>query len=612
MRFPPHFIERLKNHFLVSEVIGRHIPLKRHGREFQACCPFHKEKSPSFTVNDEKAFYHCFGCGAHGDAIRFIQEYDKLTYPEAIERLAGEAGIPLPEFSPRAQAQAARETTLYDVMRAAAEWFEAQLHNSREAMAYLRGRHLSDDTLKTFHIGFAPAGREVLKQALLQKGFSENHMVEAGLLIRPDQGPTYDRFRARIMFPITDINGKVIAFGGRILGKKEDNVPKYLNSPETDLFKKGEILFNLSLARRPAANAGTMIVCEGYMDVIALHQAGIHNAVAPLGTAITENHLGLLWRFTDEPVLCLDGDAAGERAMLRALELALPLLKAGKSLKFSRLPAGEDPDTFVMKHGVQAMQKAIADAWPLSRVIWESYARELTGPEKKASVEKALMDLTERIQDGTVKNHYRAYFKDKLWPRYEASKRGGAKDSFYKQGKISQLMVANISDHAAIERAEKQLIALLASFPSLLHRMEVEEAFARMDLHNEESQHLRALLLDTSHALDPLDAVVLMQHLEKMNSAESFKSLLADETVSLPRKAKHAIENRDEEMMHALWLQMLGAYTLTRIEAEYRQAVTDMASHTTEEAVLRCDEIKKTLENARKEWAASFYALTAH
>jgi len=320
-------------------------------------CPYHKEKTPYFTVNDVKGFYHCFGCGAHGDAIRWLTEHEGMRYPEAVEQLANEIGLSLPQLTEQEKRVIRRAASLQEVTEAACSWFEQQLQSSQGRMArdYLQDRGLSADTIRAFRIGFVPEGRDGLKKHLLTQNITEAQLIETGLVIKPDQGNTYDRFRARVMFPILDRRGNVIAFGGRILpqlaqaGGRE--APKYLNSPETALFHKGQVLYNYERARQPAHKAAQVLVAEGYMDVIALAQAGIANAVAPLGTAVTADHIRLLWNLADEPVLCLDGDMAGNRAMERAAALCLPLLKPGKSLRLFMLPQDENPDTLPKRHG---------------------------------------------------------------------------------------------------------------------------------------------------------------------------------------------------------------------------------------------------------------------
>src|SRR5579875_491518 len=355
MALSPQFLDELRGRLGFVEVISRRVKLQRKGREHAGLCPFHSEKTPSFWVNEEKGFFHCFGCGAHGDVIGFVMRSESLSFPEAVERLAAEAGLAVPQSSPHESARAFYETQL-------------QGGAGREALDYLRRRGLDDVTIARFRLGFASQGN-ALKAHLLREGYDEALLLEAGLLGRnAERQETYDYFRGRVIFPIADGRGRIVAFGGRVLG---EGTPKYLNSREGELFHKGRMLYGLAHARRGAAEEGRLVVVEGYMDVIALHQAGFGIAVAPLGTALTEAQLGELWRLVDEPILCFDGDAAGQRAAARAAERALPLLKPGKSLRFVTLPAGEDPDTLIQRQGVAAMREILEGARPLIDLVWE-------------------------------------------------------------------------------------------------------------------------------------------------------------------------------------------------------------------------------------------------
>jgi DNA primase len=336
MAFPPRFLEDLRGRVSISDVVGRRVRLIRKGRgEATGLCPFHNEKTPSFTVSEDKGFFHCFGCGAHGDVIGFVMRSEGLEFPQAIEKLAGEAGMQVPRETPEERERAERQATLGGAVELAAKYFEQQLRASagKAGLDYLKRRGLSDDTMRRFRLGFAPDSRHGLKAALEKAAIPEAIALEAGLLIKPDDGGhAYDRFRGRVMFPILDRRGQAIAFGGRILDQGE---PKYLNSPETPLFHKGRVLYGLSHAQKTARETNEIIVVEGYMDVIALAQAGISNAVAPLGTALTEEQIALLWRVAQEPILCFDGDNAGQRAAARAADRAIPLLKPGLSLRFA-------------------------------------------------------------------------------------------------------------------------------------------------------------------------------------------------------------------------------------------------------------------------------------
>ena len=587
MRFPPGFIDRVKHHFPISEIVGARVSLRRKGREFEALCPFHKEKSPSFTVNDEKGFYHCFGCGAHGDAIGFLRETEGLTYKEAIEKLAEQAGIPLPVFTPQEQARAAREATLYDVMEAAARWFTANLASpqAREAGGYLRERGLPAATQSFFRLGYAPPERDALKKALLLKNISEAQMLEAGLLVQPEQGTSYDKFRGRIMFPIADAQGRVIAFGGRTLAK--DAGPKYLNSPETPLFKKGENLYNYHLARKTAHTAKRVIVAEGYMDVIALYQAGFQEAVAPLGTAVTASQLQLLWRLADEPLLCFDGDTAGQRAMNRAGELSLPLLKPGKSLNFAMLPKGEDPDTLIRSQGVDAMRQLLSRHWPLSKVLWEAHAEDLSTPEKKAATEHKLMALTAGIADATVRGYYRSYFKEQLWAR--AKTKGKAAGSPLRSAHLANASPAR----ASLLRGQKQMLSLILHYPPLLEHGAVEEAFARTDMADKTLGPLHEGLLEAAHSLEAMTAETLLPFLSARGLSERAFAIMADESVGLPRQLAEWVEHKDDQAIFQIWKRVFSQFSLLSLRTEYAQAVGETAR--SEEARLRCAELQRAI-----------------
>ncbi|MFQ5984733.1 MAG: DNA primase, partial [Alphaproteobacteria bacterium] len=366
MTITPQFLDEIRSRVPLADLIGRRVRLVRRGREHVALCPFHSEKTPSFTVSEDKGFFHCFGCGAHGDVIAFLMRIDGLSFPEAVVRLAREAGLPLPARDPAARARAKRDMSLYAVLEAACAWFEERLQatGGKAARDYLARRGVDDGTLRAFRLGWAADERAALKTALAAQGVSEATMLGAGLVVAPDDGRApFDRFRGRIMFPIIDLSGRVIAFGGRALA---DKGPKYLNSPETPLFHKSSVLYGLAEARKAARETGTVVVTEGYMDVLALHRAGFRNAVAPLGTALSETQMTVLWRLAPEPILCFDGDAAGRRAAWAAAERALTVLRPGRSLRFATLPKGEDPDSLVARRGADAMRVVLERARPLA------------------------------------------------------------------------------------------------------------------------------------------------------------------------------------------------------------------------------------------------------
>ena len=416
MSLSPAFLDELRMRTSLSTLIGRTVKVQKAGREYKACCPFHNEKTPSFTINDEKGFYHCFGCGAHGDAIRWMTDQRGLPFMEAVKELAATAGMDVPAPDPRAAKRAEQAKGLHDVMAAAQALFEEQLGGieGAEARDYLVRRGVSEATRRAFGFGFSADSKGKLKGALNE--FGEPMLIEAGLLIDPDgERDSYDRFRGRLMLPIRDIRGRVIAFGGRILGAGE---PKYLNSPDTPLFDKGRTLYNIDRASPASRQSGRVIVVEGYMDVIALAQAGFGEAVAPLGTALTEHQIERLWKMVDVPILCFDGDAAGQKAAMRAATRALPLLRPGMSLAFAILPAGKDPDDLVRAEGSAAMEAVLASAESLVDRLWthEQNAVPLDTPEQRAALKQRLSGITDAIAHPDVRAHYVQVFRQ----RYDA------------------------------------------------------------------------------------------------------------------------------------------------------------------------------------------------
>jgi DNA primase len=407
MTLSPQFLDELRARTTLSTLVGKTVKLQKAGREFKAPCPFHNEKTPSFYVNDEKGFYHCFGCSVHGDAIRWLTDQRGLPFMDAVKELADAAGIEVPAADPRAQAKAERATGLYDVVQAAQSWFEEQLAGieGADARAYLAKRGISDATRRRFGFGFAPEGRGKLRSAL--KHLGDEKLIEAGLLGVPDDGrEPYDRFRGRLTYPIRDRRGRVIAFSARILGAGE---PKDLNSPDTPLFDKGRSLFNIDKAAPASRHANRVVIVEGQMDVIALDQAGIAEAVAPLGTALTESQLELLWKLAPEPLLCFDGDSAGQKAAIRAALRALPHVGPGRSLSFVTLPPGQDPDDLIRAKGRAALDELLAAAEPLVERLWkhELAAEPLSTPEQRAGLRRRLTDHASAIADPDVRDQYR-------------------------------------------------------------------------------------------------------------------------------------------------------------------------------------------------------------
>jgi DNA primase len=415
MAITPQWKDELRARITLSTLVQRTVKLTRAGREWKGCCPFHDEKTPSFYVNDQKQFYHCFGCGAHGDAISWMVDHAGLQFMDAVKELAAAAGMEVPAPDPAMAKRAEQRASLIDVTDAAQAFYVTSLGgpNGKAARDYLERRGFSAAVMREFGFGWAPDDRQALPRALPQ--FGEEMLEGAGMRAANEQGERYDRFRGRVMLPIQDARGRVIAFGGRILDKRE-GVAKYLNSPDTELFDKGRTLYNLHRAAPAARQSGRVVVVEGYMDVIALANAGIADVVAPLGTALTEMQLELLWRMVDAPVLCFDGDAAGQRAAMRAITRALPLLAPMRSLNIVRLPAGLDPDDLIKAQGKAAMERLLASPASLIETLWEAEreAQPLTTPEAKAGLKARLMAHVETIADPDIKALYRRELSDRF------------------------------------------------------------------------------------------------------------------------------------------------------------------------------------------------------
>ncbi len=432
MRFPPHFLDEIRARLPVSQVVSRKVALKKKGREYAGLSPFKVEKTASFFVNDQKGFYHCFASGEHGDIFKFVMSTEGLTFPEAVERLAAEAGLPMPKMTEHEAEVEDTRQRLYTLLEAAAKFFEDSLRGASgaEARRYIDKRGLKPETVAAFRLGFAPSSRSALKEHLGKQGFTLDEMVQSGMLISGDDIPVaYDRFRNRIMFPIGDLKGRTIAFGGRALDP--DAPAKYLNSPETPLFHKGHVLFNAHRARQAAHDKGRIVAVEGYMDVAALHEGGFPEAVAPLGTALTEDQVKILWRMSPEPILCFDGDSAGRKAAYRAIDVVLPHLKPGSSVAIAFLPDGLDPDDLIRQQGSAAMDGILARTKPLSAVMFEREwaSGDWSTPERRAGLELQLRNLTQRIADPGVRGYYEQDVRRRLaeaWGQPLPGQRGGA------------------------------------------------------------------------------------------------------------------------------------------------------------------------------------------
>jgi DNA primase len=422
VRYPPHLLDEIRARLPVSSVVGRKVRLKKAGREWRGLSPFNAEKTPSFYANDQKGFYHDFSSGKHGDIFKFLMETEGLSFPEAVERLAGEAGVDLPKASPEMERVVERRRDLYDVLDMACRFFEAQLARpvGQNALAYLDKRGITAETRREFRMGYAPDARTALFDHLVKEGIDRDLILRAGLAIEPEDGRAlYDRFRGRVIIPIQDTRGRIVAFGGRALAP--DQQPKYLNSPETELFRKGELVFNGHRARQPAHEANSAIVVEGYLDAISVYQAGIRNVVATLGTAFTEEQIALLWRLAPEPVICFDGDKAGRNAAFRVIDRIVPVLKTGFTFRFAFLPPGQDPDDAVRQSGLDAFRAIVDEAKSFWDVIWlrETEAARLDSENGQAVFETRIKEVVGQIADPTLRRRYeltaRLQVTDFLW-----------------------------------------------------------------------------------------------------------------------------------------------------------------------------------------------------
>ena len=607
MRFDQRFLDEIRARLPVSDVVGRKVALKKKGREFAGLSPFKTEKTPSFFVNDQKGFYHCFASGEHGDIFTFLIKTEGLSFPEAVEQLAGEAGLEMPERTQRDTDRDTLQQRLYGLMDAAAGFFRQQLASGkgREAREYLAGRQLSEATIEAFGLGFAPNSRSALSEHLAQAGFTAAEMAQAGTLIAGEDIATpYDRFRNRVIFPICDVKGRVVAFGGRALSP--DQPAKYLNSPETPLFHKGRLLFNAHKARQAAFETNSVVVVEGYMDVIALAQVGFVNVVAPLGTALTSEQIEALWRMAPEPVLCFDGDGAGLKAAHRAADTAVPRLKAGHSLRFVFLPDGLDPDDFVRQRGGTALAAQFEEAKPLVDVIWdrEWAVGEWTTPERRAAFEEALRRVIRLIPDTSIRSHYGRVFKDRLWQAWRKSPadggthNGASKENWrqsFRAGRSNRrgndgvrsmvaghsvglkqsVMVSGGDD--ALPYREALLIRTLLNHPWLI--LEYAEDVASVSFVSPVAQRLKSQIESLVLSDNSLDNQALRTQLERLKLGLDVDLVVRGSTHKSDKFAELDTDRADVEAgwCHALAVhrrQML-RQDLVAAESEYHQTGDD-------------------------------------
>jgi DNA primase len=634
MRFTPQFLDELKARLPVSEVVGKRVKLIRSGREFKGLSPFNKEKTPSFFVNDQKQAWFDFSSGKNGSIFDFVMQSEGVSFPEAVERLAQMAGMPLPKVSREDEARDARRKTLHDVVELAAKFFQDTLasRTGAKARGYLADRGLDPATQLKFRLGFAPGERFALKEHLGSHGIPVEDMVEAGLLISGDDIPLpFDRFRDRVMFPISDLRGRVIAFGGRALEK--DAQAKYLNSPETPLFHKGATLYNIATARQAAHDGGQngapIIAVEGYVDVIAMVMAGFPATVAPLGTALTEDQLALLWKMADEPVLCFDGDGAGLRAAYRAVDLAMPRLRPGKSLKFALLPQGQDPDDLVRSGGREAVSDVIAAARPLAGMLW---ARETEGhsfdtPERRAALEARVNEVTAGIADDAVRKYYRQDFSARLsqffapervqqgearrrdnwreprsganwrqrrnseWQRGDAPRPGGRSTPYVVVSQQLASSPVHRGHRTAVPRREALILQAALNYPWLLH--DHLEELASLEFRHADAERLKSALIDIAAHATMLDAEALKAELAARNLTEAMQRIAL--SITTPSVWGARPEAAPDDVL-VTWTQLVALHrqwhSLTRELKDVEQALGQDAS---EANYLRLRDVKARL-----------------
>jgi DNA primase len=624
MTFPPAFLDELRQRIALSSFAARRIKLIRAGREYKACCPFHNEKTPSFYINDAKQFYHCFGCGAHGDIVNLAMRLDGLSFPEAIETLAAQAGLSVPQDTPQERAHFDREKRLFDLMEAATCWFEEQLFTpaGTEGLAYLRRRGLNEEAIHRHRLGFAPAEPHALIQKLQAAAYTLDEMRATGLAKKADNRPDdYSFFRQRIMFPVGDRRGRIIAFGGRVMGQGE---PKYLNSPDHELFHKGKLLYGLSRARAALDADQPLIVVEGYMDVIALAEAGYKGAVAPLGTALTEDQLGLLWRLAPppttrkvgrdySPILCFDGDSAGFRAAERAIERALPLITADNTVRIAALPEPEDPDSLLKNQGKEAMQAVLDRAKPMVEALWEATAggRTLHTPEERAAFMAALRRAVGRIQDPSLRRLYGEAYRKKLDETFHFSPTPSENRSFTprKDGKRKATILAPLRPPRrpvkATSVSERILLALMVNYPALFE--DYGEDLGRLSFENADLEALRQKIVGflSSPPHETLDAEELYSHLSHGEASRPVKAglavVLSDATYMHAGFARPGGELKQAEQG---WRSIWAKHVQDLLRADLEQAKRAYATEATDANLNRLRALRDQMEAMIRESAA--------
>lgn len=589
------FMDELRARIPIADVVGAKVKLVKKGREYQGLCPFHNEKTPSFTINESKGFYHCFGCGAHGDIIRFEMEANGLPFMDALEKLAHQAGMQMPHFSKEAKETAEAKKSLYEIMENAAQYFERELRmpNGAEGYKYFtEKRHLSQETLQKFRLGYAPNNNGLMAH-LKSLGIDEKDLQELGLIAIPEDKSRkpHDFFRNRVMIPITNKQGKIIAFGGRVMEKIE---PKYLNSPDTPIFNKRRNLYNLDKAREVAYKEKKLIICEGYMDVIALDKFGFGYAVAPLGTALTEEQIIEAWKVCTEPIICLDGDNAGIKAAMRAVDRVLPILRAGYSLKFLFLPDKMDPDEYLQAHGATSFAALLNKTKPLIDILWQKYTEneDSSTPEKKALIECTLLEEVNKIGDGTVRNYYEREIKNRIYTTYKQSawkntaQATAPKNTPLKRPELNHNY--NASRPQVESENDKAIRFIMASeliYPELID--DYEEQIYLDEIKNEKLRLLQTTIADTFHNEEiPLSGDELFELVLKTPAGPILKTLWE---VDMLKKQAPFINDLRSDIE-----KLLQEEKRRSIEADIKKLTEKVSAHFDEETYMELMALKKT------------------
>lgn len=516
MIIPLEFYNHVRQQIRPSEIIRQKISLVRKGNEYSGLCPFHLEKTPSFTINDAKGFYHCFGCGAHGDVIKFVSETSGFSYKEAAIKIAQENGIELPKVTAIQEKEYEEAEKIYNILELASTYFANNL--TKEVNTYLIKRGIKESTIKDFTLGYSHAHKGHLIEYFEKKSIPLKDLLISGLVGKKEDGKIYEVFSNRIMFPIKNIYNKIVGFGGRVIN---DGLPKYINSPETLVFKKNDVMYGENIAISASYKKNYSIIVEGYMDVIALHQAGINEAVASLGTAVTEKHLQKLWRSSDEIIACLDGDEAGQRANHRLIETALPIVTANKKLSFINLADSKDPDELIKSKGVETFQKKIEERVDLSSIIWQKEYKEgiFSSAESRAKFEKILEDYCTKIKDKTLANSFSRYFKDQLW---QSIYKKNNNQTFTKKTNKTYLSKDKEKIYTEIEVIERALCSFMIKFPNILSNSEIKEFMSELTLSNEDLDEFKEWFVNLIDKEKDLDENKIVKLAERTRFYKSF------------------------------------------------------------------------------------------